>query len=45
MSRWVRIFVLFHNGIFRDVFASYSQAVREAHGSCCTIEEYEREDY
>jgi hypothetical protein len=46
MSRWVRIFVLFHDGAFRDVFASYSEAIREKHaGSCCVIKEYSREDY
>ena len=44
--RRVRIFVLFHQGVFRDVFASYSAAVRESHaGGCCTIREYEREAY
>lgn len=46
MTRWVRIFVLFHDGLFRDVFASYSEAVRESHGgSCCQIREFRREDY
>ena len=46
MSRWVRIFVLFHDGEFRDVFASYSEAVRESHpGGCCSIKTYDREDY
>ena len=46
--RRVRIFVLFCNGTFRDVFASYSEAVREMHGyplKCCRIEERERMDY
>jgi hypothetical protein len=46
MSKRIRIFVLFHEGIFRDVFASYSEAVREQHpGGCCVIREYEREQY
>ena len=29
-----------------DVFASYSEAVRESHGrSCCRIQEFRREEY
>ena len=40
-----RIFVLFCHEVFRDVFASYSEAVRESHGSCCRIETRERMDY
>lgn len=41
----VRIFVLFHEEQFRDVFASYSEAVRESHGACCRIESRDRYDY
>ncbi len=47
MSRRVRIFVLFVDNVYRDVFASYSEAVRESgryHGST-RIETVEREDY
>lgn len=43
--RTVTIFVLFCNGAFRDVFASYSEATRESHGSCCSIERRNRQEY
>lgn len=43
--RIVRLYILFHNGVFRDVFASYSAAMRESHGSCCTIKQVDREEY
>jgi hypothetical protein len=46
VSRRVRIYVLFHEGLFRDVFASYSEAYRVSHGPpCCRIETFDREDY
>jgi len=46
MSRLVRIFVLFHDGAFKDVYASYSAAMRDKHaGPCCVIREYDREEY
>lgn len=50
MSRLVRIYVLFHDGKFKDVFASYSEAMRESHGigyggKCCEIKTFDREDY
>ena len=46
MSRKVDIFILRCGGVFRDVFASYSEAVRESHGgSCCVIERVVRESY
>jgi hypothetical protein len=44
--RMVRIYVLFHDGVFKDVFASFSQAMRYKHsGGCCVIRTFEREDY
>jgi hypothetical protein len=43
--RRIRIFVLFCDGTFRDVFASFSEAVRESHGPCCEIREYDRDEY
>jgi hypothetical protein len=42
----VRIYVLFHDGAFRDVYASFSAAMRDKHiGSCCDIRTFDREDY
>lgn len=44
--RHVRIYVLFHLGVFRDVYASYSAAVRDKHlGGCCEIRSFDREEY
>lgn len=34
----VEIWVLIHEGSFRDAFASYSAAMREKHvGTCCVL--------
>jgi hypothetical protein len=42
----VRIYVLFHDGKFKDVYASFSAASRDKHtGGCCTIQTFDREDY
>lgn len=46
MSRTVRIYVLFHEGRFRDVFASFSEAMlHKDMGGCCEIRTFDREDY
>lgn len=46
MSRSVRIYVLFHDGLFRNVYASFSEAMRDKHsGGCCEIKTFDREDY
>ncbi len=46
MSRLVRIYVVFHEGAFLNVYASRSQAMRDKHpGSCCVIKTFDREDY
>lgn len=53
MSRRVTIYVIFHDGVFVDVFASYSEAVLNLHrasGFSYTvpgweIRKFEREDY
>ena len=42
----VRIYVLFHDGHFRDVFASFSEAMLYKHdGGCCEIKTFNRDDY
>jgi hypothetical protein len=47
VGKWRRIFVLFVDDIFKDVFASYSEAVRESgrYKGKTRIETFEREDY
>lgn len=42
----VRIYVLFHDGAFRDVYASFSEAMLHKHLSgCCEIKTFDRDDY
>lgn len=42
----VRIYVLFHEGVFRDVYASFSAAMRDKHdGPCCVIRTFDRDEY
>ena len=45
--RMVRIFVLFVDEVFKDVFASYSEAVRESgrYAGTKRIQEFSRMDY
>lgn len=44
--RRITLFVLFCHDTYRDVFASYSEAMREKHpGDCCRIDRVEREEY
>lgn len=47
MGRRVRIWVLLCKGAFKDVFASYSEASREAAGcpDCEIRGPFDREDY
>jgi hypothetical protein len=48
MAKLHRIYVVLHEGAFRYVALSYSEAVRESHGpfeKCCEIKSFEREDY
>ncbi len=44
--RNVTIYVLFHNDVFVDVYASYSEAMLHKHlGDCCRIETKHRQEY
>lgn len=46
MARMVTIYVLFHDGRFRNAYASFSELMRDKHmGSCCTYQTFHREDY